>query len=115
MFILGVLIMSRTTNNENRIETPCQSCGVKFWTTLNTKNEPARKDCKRCSFIRLAEYRINKIMTTFDQLANLSTGQYEKTDEDILKMKQAVAGKFNATFDKLSHIQSGTKAKQFTL
>jgi len=65
------------------------------------KNENLGNETKSDKFKRLAEYRVNKVLTTLGQIENLASSQYDKTDEQIDKIEQIIYNTVEMTMNKL--------------
>lgn len=73
-----------------------------------------KKNNKRDNFIKISENRVNKIMTLFSQLTNLSnTSYYEYTEEDIEKIFNAIEYEMNKSKQML--LNSKRKNKRFEI
>jgi DNA-directed RNA polymerase subunit RPC12/RpoP len=92
----------------------CRGCGKEIEVTLNPDGTPNRKDCKECAFKRLATYRVNKILKDFELLENLSSSQYQKTDEQISKIKRVITEKMQKALSAIEGTKTVTK-DTFTL
>lgn len=74
-----------------------------------------RKETKREKFIRLAENRTNKILSTLVLLGNCSnTGAYEYNQKDIDKIFNAIQAQLNDTKRRFTQKGAGN-SKKFTL
>ena len=81
---------------------------TKYWKKKN-KNET-----KREKFVRIAERRVNKILSDFDSLGKCSNKKnYEYNDEDVKRMFQALEKKMKET--KLLYQNSKPKKNLFSL
>ena len=74
-------------------------------TTVIKENET-----KNEKFERLALYRMNKLLTTIEQIENLASSQYESTPEQVEKMEKIVYEKWENCVNKLRNKKSGKKA-----
>ena len=74
-------------------------------TTVIKENET-----KNEKFERLALYRMNKLLTTIEQIENLASSQYESTPEQVEKMEKIVYEKWEDCINKLRSKKSGKKA-----
>ena len=73
------------------------------------------KEAKREKFVRLAENRTNKILSTLALLGNCSnTGAYEYTQKDVDKIFNAIQAQVNDTKRRFHRRGNGNKDK-FTL
>lgn len=58
-------------------------------------------ETKRQRFVRLANFRVGKVLERIQQLDHLAnTSQYEFTIEDVTKMRSAIDEQIEATFRK---------------
>ena len=73
------------------------------------------KETKREEFVRLAENRTNKILSTLVLLGNCSnTGAYEYTQKDVDKIFNAIQAQLNDTKKRFTQKGSGNN-QRFTL
>ncbi|HCR83006.1 hypothetical protein [Caproicibacterium sp. XB2] len=73
------------------------------------------EETKREKFVRLAENRTNRILSTLDLLGNCSnTGAYEYTQKDVDKIFNAIQAQMNDTKKRFTQKGSGSSEK-FTL
>lgn len=73
-----------------------------------------KQNNKRENFVKISENRVNKILTLFSQLTNLSnTSYYEYTEEDIEKMFSAIEYEMNKSKQML--LNSKRKNKRFEI
>lgn len=75
----------------------------------------ASKETKREKFVRLAENRTNRILSTLALLGNCSnTGAYEYTQKDVDKIFNAIQAQLNDTKKRFTQKGAGNSEK-FTL
>lgn len=74
------------TEQSNKITVKCEICGVDINTTKNKDGKPNKKQCGKCSFERVAEYRTCKSLDMIRLLGNLTSGQYtsDKAQWDMI-------------------------------
>jgi len=71
---------------------------------------------KKNNFKRISENRVNKIITTLDQLTNLTNSSfYEYTNHDIIKIFNTIEDETNRVKDILLKTNEKNKKKRFEL
>lgn len=71
---------------------------------------------KKNNFKRISENRVNKIITTLDQLTNLTNSSfYEYTNQDIIKIFSTIEDETNRVKDILLKTNEKNKKKRFEL
>ena len=72
-------------------------------TVVRTVNGKQVKLTPTENFIKDAAYRLQILQTQFEQLAKLSGGQYEHTDEMIDLLETQIAGFYDKAFDAIKN------------
>lgn len=82
--------------------------------TENVKSTPSKNSIKRDRFIRIVESRVNKILSSLDNLGKCSNKRnYEYTEKDVRKIFREIERKVK---DTKNLFQDGIeKQKQFKL
>ena len=73
----------------------------------------AKPVSKREKFIRLGSARMTKALKAISQLGNLSGSGYEYTEDDVKKMREAIASTLTVVFSRLGK-KDGDKPSGFS-